>query len=311
MLKNISLILIILMLFIVIVKMLKLSMRTITNKVVENTFGYLGNFNTLLHENNIKKSKLSKGKVFARSKLYILVNGIIKDLGYRDVTVEGFLTGVTILSCLINPIIYYFTRSLFMVIVGIPSIIIFTITALFMLSSDVYYVRRYAMMDAEDLIITSLSEGVYPAIRGNIELFSPEVRKIYQSFLDRIVMRQSVEESLVILGEELGPESNNFISQLIQYESTGRSGMLDIFWDTMKENTHIREDMLEMQMFLKELNKSFMACLTITMVLFILFIGSNKELLLRLFRTPIGNIAVFANLCIIIYGFARIQSLRN
>jgi len=311
MLKNISLIFIIILFFVVLLKFMKVNLKELANKLVEGSFGYLGNINTLFHENNKKKEKLTKGKVFARTKLYRICEGIIKDLGYKDVTVEGFLTGAVIISGLLNILIYYSTRSIFMVIVGLPSLVIFIITALFMISSDVYYVRRYAMMDAEDLIITGLAEGVYPAIRGNIGLFSPVVKGMYQSFLDRIVMGKSVEESLEILGEDLGPESFDFIRQLIQYESTGRSGMIDIFWDTMKSNTHIREDMLEMQMFLRELNKSFMACLIITLVLFILFIGSNVKLLTNLFQTPLGNIAVFVNLCIIIYGFARIQSLRN
>lgn len=297
--------------YFIINRILHIDVIQFSKKSVDASFGLIGNYNARMHRKNMQKAELSKSKSIAKSKIYILIEGIILDNNFKDVTVEGVFTTVLLASMILNGLLYLVLKNILIFIFGTAGVIVFLFTILFITGSETYYKRQYSRMDAEDLITSSLKNGVIAAVKDNVELMSDNIKKPYQDFLNNISMKISPAAALEILGKDLGHESLPFINQLIAFDKFERKGSLDIFKDMSKENTNKRFDMMDMQMFLRDLNSMYLKTLAITGALLIFMVLPNPVMLEMLLRTTLGNLAILANFCLIVFGFARIQKFRN
>ncbi len=311
MITNIATIIIIGIIVWIVVKFFKSQVTKFSQNAKTNTFNFIGDMNVRRHRLNEQAAKLDPKSSYATSKRYRIIETMIRDLDLGKATVEGYTTFMIVLFVAVISVVGFLSDSLMTALVVAIGALVLINAGLYMLSTEAYYTRCYAIMDAEDLITSSLKKGANQAIRENLDLFHESVRQRYRDFIDRVNMKMSVEDSLVKLKTELGYESYDYIDKLIRFEQKGRQDLLDIFQDNALENSSKREDMLEVQLFMKDLNNNFIMCIGIALFMASVVLMNNKMAIDMIFGTFLGKIGLVINLFMILLGFVRIQSLRS
>lgn len=102
--------------------------------------------------------------------------------------------------------------------------------------------RETDVMDAVDLIIPELSNGVKNAILRYQDNFPVSLRSEFKAFVSNIQDRgYTFEDAMYILADQLGAIFYDFAQKAIFYEASGESDMLDIFSDVTETNRLRRE----------------------------------------------------------------------
>ena len=270
--------------------------------------------NTLLkiHNKNIQKAAITSKNTFAKSKFYKKIEQIIFDLGLNDVTVEGFLFFLIFISAIASCILLLFSRSIPFSILGGIAILIFIYTLTYMSASEGHFKREFAIMDAIDLIIVNMKDGVLKAVKENIDLFHPLVKPDFEMFVaDMYEYKIPVEEALESLGDRLGPSFTKFKEKAKEFEAKGRAGMLETFQDDMNENMYRRMDLRELMDTIREANLGFALAMGVCGFLSFAIFGTSEKLRLLVFTTTGGRIILMINIILIVGSFAYLQHLRE
>lgn len=105
--------------------------------------------------------------------------------------------------------------------------------------------RENAVMNAVDLIVPEITNGVKNAIAQYKDNFDPLVQYEFQEFLTNIQDRgMSFEQSMIILSDSLGPVFRDFARKAIYFEESGEQ-MAEVFADITETNRlrrQIREE---------------------------------------------------------------------
>jgi hypothetical protein len=113
-------------------------------------------------------------------------------------------------------------------------------------------------MDAMDLIIPELGNGVKNAITRYVDNFSPALQPDFKAFITNIDDRgYSFDEAMYILADSLGHIFKDFAQKAIFYEAAGEQDMLEIFTDLVETNRLRRELRMENEVIFSSLTASF------------------------------------------------------
>lgn len=174
------------------------------------------------------------------SKLYNWVNNQLVALGLKrlGVSVVGYLLFWAFISFFIALGLDLVTQMgfLFFPILYVVTFVCILVMTRVMVSERME-MREADVMNAVDLIVPEIKNGVKNAIVTYKDNFAPSVRDDFQAFITNVQDRgYSFEDAMYILADSLGLVFNDFAQKAIYFEAVGEKEMVDIFSDITETN---------------------------------------------------------------------------
>ena len=136
--------------------------------------------------------------------------------------------------------------------------------------------REAEIMDALDLIIPELKNGVKRAIATYVDNFAPSIQGEFKIFLSNIQDRgYSFPDAMYILSDNLGLIFKDFAQKAINYEAQGDKEMLNIFDDITETNRQRRELRYINDVAFSTLKTSFIVSCAITIAYFVFLMATD------------------------------------
>ena len=204
-----------------------------------------------------KKEKAKSGTY----KRYDFINEILMDIGWRNkgITVEGFNMFIYLIMGVLSILIYMWLKNLFLTAVFAGVFLILTYAIVFLLSRIQHTKRKIALMDAEDFLCGSMSQGLVQAIEDNYRMMDKLVQPAFEDFIRSIYDRNvDVFTAIDILNDRCGEQFDDFCEKAKVYERERRPGMEDIFQYNIARNAFIRELDRECGKAFGVMNKNFL-----------------------------------------------------
>ena len=174
------------------------------------------------------------------AKLYNWVNNQLVALSFKrlGVSVVGYLLFWAVISFIISVVLNLLTQ---MGVLFFPFmfLIIFVITLVMtrVMVSERMEMREADIMNAIDLIVPEVHNGVKNAIVTYKDNFAPSVKDDFQAFIINIQDRgYTFEDAMYILADNLGLVFNDFAQKAIYFEAVGEREMVEIFADITETN---------------------------------------------------------------------------
>ena len=174
------------------------------------------------------------------AKLYNWVNNQLVALGLKrlGVSVVGYLLFWAVISFIISIVLNLLTQ---MGVLFFPFmfLMIFVITLVItrVMVSERMEMREADVMNAIDLIVPEVHNGVKNAIVTYKDNFAPSVKDDFQAFIINIQDRgYTFEDAMYILADNLGLVFNDFAQKAIYFEAVGEREMVEIFADITETN---------------------------------------------------------------------------
>ena len=179
------------------------------------------------------------------SKLYMWVNEQLIALGMKrqGVTPFGYLMFWAIMSIIIGTVLGIITQVGFLFTGVFWCLCFFCLLVITrVLVSERMEKREADIMNAVDLIVPELRNGVKNAIITYKDNFSPSLREDFAAFVSNIQDRgYTFNDAMYLLADNLGNVFTDFAQKAIYYEAVGETEMLDIFTDITETNRLRRE----------------------------------------------------------------------
>lgn len=174
------------------------------------------------------------------AKFYTWVNQQLVALGMKrlGVSVFGYLMFWAVISFVISVILDVITLmgvTFFPMIFGMVFVVTLVMTRVMV--SERMEKREADIMNAVDLIVPEVYNGVKNAIVTYKDNFSPSVRDDFQAFITNIQDRgYTFNDAMYILADNLGLVFTDFAQKAIYFESVGEHEMVEIFNDITETN---------------------------------------------------------------------------
>lgn len=215
------------------------------------------------------------------------------DFKNKGITVEGFSTALAMIVIVASIVIAVLLRSVFIFFV-LPIILFATMLAvLFLISRYSNISRKSQLLDAMDLLCSSMHMGFTRAVEENIAQFGQEIQAPFKKYLYNIqYMNISLNDAVTILNSEIGMLYDDFCKSVKQYEQAKAPGMLRLFAFQINENGKMR---LRDTMLLRStsiLIYDYLACIMI-MVGLILFQGFAQGAFETFYSNTFGQMILF------------------
>lgn len=179
------------------------------------------------------------------AKLYWFMNDLIINLGMKTsgVTPLGFLMFWSIIALVLSVICTLLLGLGFVGLVPLFFLLLtFEIILIRVSISEKIEKREACIMDAVDLIIPELRNGVKNAILIQKQNFSPLIVDDFNEFEINVNQRKmSFNDAIMVLSDSLGMLFRDFAQKAISFEQSGDLDMLDIFVEIIETNRLRRE----------------------------------------------------------------------
>lgn len=174
------------------------------------------------------------------AKLYNWVNNQLVALGLKrlGVSVVGYLLFWAVISFIISIVLNLLTQ-IGVLFFPFMFLMIFVITLVMtrVMVSERMEMREADVMNAIDLIVPEVHNGVKNAIVTYKDNFAPSVKDDFQAFIINIQDRgYTFEDAMYILADNLGLVFNDFAQKAIYFEAVGEREMVEIFADITETN---------------------------------------------------------------------------
>lgn len=172
--------------------------------------------------------------------------------------------------------------------------------------------READIMDAIDLIIPEIHNGVKNSIITYQDNFKPAVIDDFKAFISNINDRGfSFEDAMYMLADSLGLVFTDFAQKAVYYEALGEPDMVEIFTDIVETNRFRRQ--------LRDENESKFLSLTIQFVasagivaLYFVFLMFTDDFSRHLFlETTIGKLLLIVIVLIIFGVLAFVTTIKS
>lgn len=247
--------------------------------------------------------------------LYRWVNEQLIALGYKrlGITVVGYLIFWGFIALLIALVIEFITKLgaiMFPVLVLLCFICSLIMTRVAV--SERMERREADVMNAIDLIVPEVGNGIKNAIVTYKDNFAPSVRDDFQIFVSNIQERgYSFEDAMYILADNLGIVFQDFAQKAIYYEAIGEKEMMDIFTDLTETNRLRRQLRDENNSAFVGLKSSFIVSTVMTFGYFI-FIVLTDEFSRNFFLIePVGKVLLVIIVLIVFMVLAYISTIKS
>lgn len=207
------------------------------------------------------------------AKLYTWVNNQLVALGLKRVgiSVVGYLLFWAVASFVMAFILTFISGmgfAFFPIIFVMIFIVCLVMTRVMV--SERMELREADIMNAVDLIVPEVHNGVKNAIATYKDNFAPSVRDDFQAFLINIQDRgYTFDDAMYILADQLGLVFNDFAQKAIYFEAVGEREMVEIFADITEQNRMRRQLRDENNNAFTSLRASFIASAGMTFAYFI------------------------------------------
>ena len=179
------------------------------------------------------------------ARLYWFVNDLIINMGMKvsGVTPLGFILFWAIIALILSVFCTMILRLGFIGVIPLFFILlVFEIVLIRVSISEKIERREACIMDAVDLIIPELRNGVKNAILFQKQNFSPLIVDDFNEFDINVNQRKmSFNDAMMILSDNLGMLFRDFAQKAISFEQSGDLDMLDIFVEIVETNRLRRE----------------------------------------------------------------------
>lgn len=281
-------------------------------KLLYKILSYIGVLSSGWHKNNSINSQIKGKKTFAKSFLYKLIKQMLFDLRLGDVTVEGYLICISILSLICSFFLAKFLKSFVMGVFGFMAIDVFIIALTYTASASGHYHREIAIMDAEDLIIASLNKGFTGAVEISIDYFDDSVKYLFQEYLNNVQLyKKNTLTSVSILAEGLGEEFEKFADKIVSYIKIGSEDVIETFQDDLLRNSQRRTQMFIIQQQINEATLTYLICLLISVFSAYTLLSSTPEAVDLILYSTIGHLIDIIIVVAVVAGFVMLQFFRK
>lgn len=249
------------------------------------------------------------------SKLYNWVNNQLVALGLKrlGISVVGYLLFWAAISFLLVLIIDLVTQMGFLFF---PIIYVVTFVAVLVMTrvlvSERMEMREADVMNAVDLIVPEIKNGVKNAIVTYKDNFAPSVRDDFQAFIVNVQDRgYSFEDAMYILADSLGLVFNDFAQKAIYFEAVGEKEMVDIFSDITETNRLRRQLRDENNSAFTSLKVSFIVSTLMTFGYFI-FLMFTDDFSRKFFLTQTAGKFLLIIMVIVVFAvLAYISTIKS
>lgn len=249
------------------------------------------------------------------AKLYMWVNEQLIALGLKreGITPFGYLMFWALISCIIG-IVTVFTLSLSLWMMPLLCIILFVCLLIMtrVMVSERMEKREADVMNAVDLIVPEVRNGVKNAIITYKDNFAPSLREDFAAFIANIQDRgYTFPDAMYILADNLGLVFYDFAQKAIYYEAIGESEMLDIFSDITETNRLRRQLRDENKGIFANLKTSFTvsSLMTVGYFCFLMFTDSFSRNFFLV--EPYGQLLLIVIILVIFLVLAYISTIRS
>lgn len=249
------------------------------------------------------------------SKLYVWVNEQLIALGLKrlGVTVMGYLLFWGFAAVVLGTVIGIITKMGF-IMTGVYWVLCF-ICMLIMTRvtvSERMEKREADVMNAIDLIVPEVGNGVKNAIVSYKDNFAPSLREDFLAFISNIQDRgYSFNDAMYILADNLGIVFQDFAQKAIYFEAIGEKEMVDIFTDLTETNRLRRQLRSENNTAFMELKGSFIISTAIT-VFYFGFIVVTDEFSRHFFLVEdVGKVLLVFMILVVFLVLAYISTIKS
>ena len=296
-------------------KLLNLSFISLLAKMLHNTSSGIGR---VINRKEQRYSRdLEIGKITSKRmqfKVYRVLNDLTIDLGLKrqGVTPYQLLFILMLLSAVIASFIgWVLFGNTFLVILSYPIILAGVVCTFYTKANIVHDLRIEAVIEAENIICNSISNGVVVAIRDSMDSIPKDVRQEFREFLDNIEHENYfIKTALLDLNNKLGSVADDFISKCIMFELEEEHGIVGMFSDVVEMNNIKTESRNQMKREFEKVTTQFVIGATMILVFLFGVIAIFPVVRNFYFNTTIGQLILVLDAAIIIGEFVFITYLR-
>ena len=249
------------------------------------------------------------------SKLYVWVNNQLVALGLKrlGVTVVGYLLFWAFIAFFIALFIDLIAK---MGILFFPIIYVVTFVCILVMTrvmvSERMEMREADVMNAVDLIVPEIKNGVKNAIVTYKDNFAPSIRDDFQAFITNVQDRgYSFEDAMYILSDSLGLVFGDFAQKAIYYEAVGEKEMVDIFSDITETNRLRRQLRDENNAAFTSLKVSFVVSALMTFGYFIFLMFTDDFSRTFFLTTTAGKFLLIVMVIVVFAVLAYISTIKS
>ncbi len=250
---------------------------------------------------------MTKKKTFVDGRYYRFIVQTLSDAGIRYLNVEAFTTMLAILSCIFSVMIYPLIRNTFTSI--ILGVLFYIVVIIVIYTFSVQYSVRNALMilDAKDIIVSSIDEGFIGSVETNINGIPKEVRPAFQQFLTDCRMMPNYELALTSLYLKLGDYFEDMYRLALTYQNNAYRGAADEFSDITQANTRLRVNLLAMQRDSSKLIMEYFMCVGVVLLVLAFTMGGDEAAWEAVLRTAMGNVILVVNIIVCLISYCLMQ----
>lgn len=246
-------------------------------------------------------------------KIYSFINEILLDIGWKNkgITVEGFNMFIYLIVGILSIFSYAWLKNLFFtaVLASVFLVLIYAIT--FLLSRLHHTKRKIALMDAEDFLSSSMSQGLVQAVKENYRMMDKTIQPVFEDFVCSIYDRNvDVFTAIDILNEQCGEQFDDFCEKAKIYERERRPGMENVFQYNIAKNAYVRELDRECSKTFGIMNKNFLMSIGIILG-FIFYNMLAYEDIRKFYFSGFGKALLVFYFVVVAIAFIYIQFIQS
>lgn len=249
------------------------------------------------------------------AKLYNWVNNQLVALGLKrlGVSVVGYLLFWAVISFIISVVLNLLTQMgvLFFPFMFLMIFVIILVMTRVMVSERME-MREADVMNAIDLIVPEVHNGVKNAIVTYKDNFAPSVKDDFQAFIINIQDRgYTFEDAMYILADNLGLVFNDFAQKAIYFEAVGEREMVEIFADITETNRLRRQLRDENNNQFAGLTASFVVSAGMTFAYFIFLMFTDDFSRTFFLTNTIGKFLLLVIVCVVFAVLSYITTIKS
>lgn len=249
------------------------------------------------------------------SQLYKWVNNQIVSLGLKNIGITplGYMLFWACVSVVMSILVCLVTGAgVFMSVFYWLVIYICMLVMTRVIVSERMEKRETDIMDAIDLIVPEIQNGVKNAILRYIDNFPPSLRTEFNTFVSNIQDRgYSFNDAMYILADQLGLLFSDFAQKAIFFEAIGESDMVDIFSDITETNRLRRELRDKNTDVFNNLKVSFIASACITFGYFLFLLATDDFSRNFFMHEPVGKFLLLVIILVVFGVLSFITTIKS
>jgi hypothetical protein len=206
----------------------------------------------------------------------ILLNDILLDMGWKQmgVSVDGLTTLIIIISIVINALGIVIFQNALVFVIGVICVYCVVVCAMYSISRNKARYRKSVLMATEDLLCSSIQEGLVKCVKRNLAQFDPIVKDEFEAFIfDREQLAIPIDVCIDRLNDRLGSRFDNFCSLAKTFELDYTDGLEDSFQINIEDNAVESELDEEIYEAVFEMNVDYFGVCGILIAFFLMTLG--------------------------------------